>query len=137
MNPKKQILIISLILAFGGGLVAILSGLRGWVLIIVVLAIIISSQTFRYVMNQRLIKKARGEVITKKQMAMEVKAYFDAHPAIAKKFLRMDELSKKGRVHDAISLANSIKNDDLSPIIKRYVEYRIEKLKRVKKHGMK
>ena len=96
-----------------------------------------SSQTFRYVMNQRLVRKARGEVITKKQMEREVRTYFDANPAIAKKFIRIDELSKKGKIHDALSLASSIKTEKLSPIIKRYVEYRIEKLKRVKKHGIK
>ena len=55
------------------------------------------------------------------------------HPDVAKKFLRMDELARRGNFHDAISLGTALKKERLSPIVKKYVNYKLDSYKRFRR----
>jgi hypothetical protein len=117
-------------------LVLYLIPLPSWAQILAVVGIVITGQMLRYFLVQRLYEKARGKRIKKKDMEIEVREYFQQNPEIAKKFLRMDELRRKGNFHDAISLATALRKEELSPIVRKYLDYKIKQFQKVKKFGL-
>ena len=117
-------------------LVLYLVPIPSWAQILAVVGIVITGQMLRYFLVQRLYEKARGKRIKRKDMESEVKEYFQQHPDIAKRFLRMDELRRKGNFHDAISLATALKKEELSPIVRKYLDYKIKQFQKVAKFGL-
>jgi len=107
-----------------------------WAQILVVVGIVITGQMIRYALTQRLYEKARGKRIKRKDMESEVREYFQQHPDIAKRFLRMDDLRRKGNFHDAISLATALRKEELSSIVRRYLDYKIKQFQKLAKFGL-
>ncbi len=106
-----------------------------WLRVVVVIGIMIAGQSLRYYLIQRYENKGKPKGIKKKDMDREVTEYFQEHPDVAKRFLRMDELGHKGNYHDAILLLNALKKEDLSPIVRKYVDYKITQFKKLARPG--
>lgn len=109
----------------------------GWAQLVSVLGIMVVGQVVRYTWIKRIGERGREKRITKREMRDEVTAYFEQHPEVAARFIKMDELRKKGRYHDALMLANALKKENLSPIVNRYVEYKIKQFKQYTRFGVK
>ena len=137
MNERKQITLITVASSFGLSLIiALFAPWNPWITIFVVLGILIAGQTIRYFWLQSL-GKPKEKRITKKEMETQVRSYFDAHPEVAARFVKMDDLGKKGRYNDAIQLALSLKKENLSPVVARYIDFKIKQFKRYIKRGLK
>ncbi len=105
---------------------------------IVMFCIIIAGQVTRYIIINIINKQGQNTRLTRKELETDVRGFFDGHPEIAARFLRMDELARKGRYGDALSLANSLKKEpSLSPVVKRYLKYKIDQFQRTKGFGLK
>ncbi|MHA1699876.1 MAG: hypothetical protein ACTSWN_13630, partial [Promethearchaeota archaeon] len=116
------------------------SGLKGWTLVIIVLFVILGGQALRFLLKRNILGKSmarNGGRISKKEMEMEVRIYFKNNPSIAKKFLRLDGLVSRKKYHDALVLASSLKREPLSPVVRKYIEFKIEKLKKLKRFGIR
>ncbi|MBD3188535.1 hypothetical protein GF325_17015 [Candidatus Bathyarchaeota archaeon] len=133
MNPKRVNLFVTLGISTALSLTIIfLTNLEGWVLVLTVLAIIMGGQAFRYALDHATFfnPQKRKDTISKKEMEREVRGFFRRNPEIAARFLRMDELARKGNYHDAISLGNALKHQKLAPIVEKYIDYKLEKYHR-------
>ena len=117
-------------------LVLYLVPIPSWAQILAVVGIVITGQMLRYFLVQRLYEKAKGKRIKRKDMESEVREYFQQHPDVAKRFLRLDELRRKGNFHDAISLATALKKEELSSIVRRYLDYKIKQFQKMAKFGL-
>ncbi|MHA1368466.1 MAG: hypothetical protein ACTSRA_01960 [Promethearchaeota archaeon] len=144
MNVKEEsrfITFMSLVITSIISLIFILfSGLKGWTLVIIVLFVILGGQALRFLLKRNILGKSmarNGGRISKKEMEMEVRIYFKNNPSIAKKFLRLDGLVSRKKYHDALVLASSLKREPLSPVVRKYIEFKIEKLKKLKRFGIR
>jgi len=106
-----------------------------WLRVAVVMGSLFAGQTLRYYLIQRFQNKGMPKRIKHKDMEKEVNEYFQQHPDVAKRFLRMDELRRKGNYHDAILLLNALKKEDLSPIVRKYTEYKLKQFKKLARPG--
>lgn len=137
MDKQRLYTLETIAFTIAGALVVLyLVPLPSWAQILAVVGIVIAGQMIRYYLSQRLFQKARGKIIKRKDMENEIREYFLQHPDIAKRFLRMDELRKKGNYHDANSLAMALKKEDLSPIVRRYLDYKIKSFNKFTRFGM-
>ncbi|HME53958.1 MAG TPA: hypothetical protein VKM55_17160 [Candidatus Lokiarchaeia archaeon] len=137
MDKQRLYTLATIVLTIVGALIVLyLVPLPSWAQILVVVGIVVSGQTLRYYLSQRLYTKARGKLIKRKDMETEVREYFQQHPDIAKRFLRMDELRRKGNYHDAYSLATALKKEDLTPIVRRYLDYKIKAFHKFTQFGL-
>lgn len=116
-------------------LVLLFVPLDPWSRIGITFAFLIGGQTLRYFLNERYMNKLYGKRITRKEMEKEVKQYFQEHTDVAARFVRMEELRKKGNYHDAIGIANALQKEELSPIVQKYLEYKIKQFRKMERFG--
>jgi hypothetical protein len=138
VDRRKKLTLWTSALSFGGALLVLLlvPNLDPWTRIAIAFAFMIGGQILRYYLNERYIKKKYGKRITRKEMEKEVTQYFQEHTDVAARFLRMEELRRKGNYHDAMGIANALRKEGLSPIVQQYLEYKIKQFKRMDKYGL-
>jgi hypothetical protein len=135
VNVEKKITWASIIASLGlcGLAIAAYRNAQNWTLVVLVIGILIAGQSMRYVLIQLYRGKDRPKLMSKKEMEREVKQYFQDHQDIAKRFLRMDELRRKGKYTDALAIANSLRREELSPVVKRYIEYKVKQFEKLQR----
>ena len=138
MDRRKKLTLWTSALSLGGGLIVLLlvPNLDPWSRIAIAFGFLIGGQTLRYYLNERYNKKLYGKRITRKEMEKEVTKYFQEHTDVAARFVRMEELRRKGNYHDAMGIANALKKEELSPIVQRYLEYKLKQFEKMDKFGL-
>ncbi|NMC06167.1 MAG: hypothetical protein GYA24_13210 [Candidatus Lokiarchaeota archaeon] len=138
MDRRKKLTLWTTALSLGGALLVLLlvPNLDPWTRIAIAFGFMIGGQCLRYWLNERYVRKKYGKRLTRKEMEKEVNEYFQAHVDIAARFVRMDELRRKGNYHDAIGIANALRKEELSPIVHQYLEYKLAQFKKMEKHGL-
>jgi hypothetical protein len=138
VDRRKKLTLWTSALSLGGALIVLLllPNLDPWSRIAIAFAFLIGGQTLRYYLNERYLKTKYGKRITRKEMEKEVTKYFEEHTDVAARFLRMEELRRKGNYHDAIGIANALRKEKLSPIVQQYLEYKLKAFKKMDKFGL-
>ncbi|MEX2684533.1 MAG: hypothetical protein Q6373_023385 [Candidatus Sigynarchaeota archaeon] len=137
MDRRKKLTLWTSALSLGGALLVLLFvPLDPWSRIAITFGFLIGGQSLRYYMNERYLKKKYGKRITRKDMEKEVTKYFQEHTDVAARFVRMDELRRKGNYHDAMGIAHALQKEDLSPIVQKYLEYKIKQFRKMVKFGL-
>jgi hypothetical protein len=137
VDRRKKLTLWTSALSVGGALLVLLFvPLDPWSRIAITFGFLIGGQTLRYYLNERYMQKKFGKRITRKEMEKEVTRYFQEHTDVAARFVRMEELRRKGNYHDAMGIANALKNEELSPIVQRYLEYKVKQFSKMDKYGI-
>ncbi len=138
MDRRKKLTLWTSALSLGGATLVLLlvPNLDPWSRIAIAFGFLIGGQILRYYLNERYLKKKYGKRITRKEMEKEVVQYFQEHPDVAARFVRMEELRRKGNYHDAMGIANALKKEELTPIVQRYIDYKLKQFKKMDKFGI-
>jgi hypothetical protein len=131
VNVEKKITWASILVSLGICVLMILAyPTQNWTLVVLIIGVLVAGQSMRYVLIQLYRGRGKPKKMSKKEMEREVRQFFQDHQDIAKRFLRMDELRKKGKFTDALAIANSLKREDLSPVVMRYIEFKIKQFEK-------
>ena len=134
MNVEKKITWASIVTSVGICVLLIVAyPTQNWTLIILIIGVLIAGQSMRYVLIRAVQERGQPHRMSRKEMEREVRQYFQDHPDIAKRFLRMDELRRKGKFTDALAIANSLRREDLSSVVMRYIEFKITQLEKLQR----
>ncbi|MBN2150315.1 MAG: hypothetical protein JW839_02600 [Candidatus Lokiarchaeota archaeon] len=137
MDRRKKLTLWTSALSIGGALLFLsFVPLDPFSRIAITFAFLIGGQTLRYFLNERYLNKQLGKRITRKEMEKEVTKYFQEHTDVAARFVRMEELRRKGNYHDAMGIANALRKEELSPIVQKYLDYKIKQYRRMDKLGL-
>jgi hypothetical protein len=136
VDRRKKLTLWTSALSLGGALLVLFFvPLDPWSRIAITFGFLIGGQTLRYYLNERYNKKLYGKRITRKEMEKEVTSYFQEHTDVAARFVRMEELRRKGNYHDAMGIANALKKEELSPIVQKYLDYKLKQFRKMDKFG--